>query len=94
VEVLVTERGLLKFIHLFSPDIAHFESNFPQLTKAIEKDGMIWVSWYKKTSKFPTDMSEDVIRDTALSMGLVDVKVCAVDKKWSALKIVRRKENR
>lgn len=94
VEFLNNAKTLANFVHLFSLDIAHFEAHFPKLTETIEKNGMIWVSWYKKASKIPTDMSEDVIRNTALSMGLVDVKVCAVDEQWSALKIVWRKENR
>ena len=49
---------------------------------------MIWVSWPKKASKVPTDVTEDIIRNLALSIGLVDVKVCAVDKVWSGLKLV------
>ncbi|MFK7774722.1 MAG: DUF3052 domain-containing protein [Saprospiraceae bacterium] len=82
------------FIHLFAKDIKTFEKSFYKIKDEIKKDGMIWVSWYKKASKIPTDMSEDVIRNTALANGLVDVKVCAVDEKWSGLKIVWRKENR
>ena len=54
----------------------------------------IWVSWYKKASKISTDLNEDIIRKMALTNGLVDIKVCAVDEKWSGLKIVWRKENR
>jgi hypothetical protein len=55
---------------------------------------MIWVSWPKKASKMPTDITEEVIRDVALPMGLVDVKVCAVDETWSGLKLVIRRQNR
>lgn len=55
---------------------------------------MIWVSWPKKSSKMPTTVTEDVIRDICLPMGLVDVKVCAVDTVWSGLKLVIRKEQR
>jgi len=57
-------------------------------------DGMIWVSWPKKSSKVPTDITEDTIREVALPLGLVDIKVCAVDDVWSGLKLVIRKENR
>jgi bifunctional DNA-binding transcriptional regulator/antitoxin component of YhaV-PrlF toxin-antitoxin module len=64
-----------------------------QITK-IKQNGMIWVSWPKKSSKVKTDITEDVIREIALPMGLVDVKVCAVDETWSGLKLVIRKENR
>ena len=60
----------------------------------IRQDGAIWVSWYKKAAKLPTEITEDMIREAALSLGLVDVKVCAVDEKWSGLKLVIRKENR
>lgn len=82
------------FIHLFAKDLATFKKSFDKIKDEIKKDGMIWVSWYKKASKIPTDMNENVIRNTALSIGLVDVKVCAVDTQWSGLKIVWRKENR
>ncbi len=54
----------------------------------IEQNGMIWISWPKKASKMPTDITEDVIRNLALANGLVDVKVCAVDEIWSGLKLV------
>ena len=60
----------------------------------IEQDGAIWVSWPKKASGVRTDITEDVIREVALPMGLVDVKVCAVDETWSGLKLVIRKANR
>jgi hypothetical protein len=62
--------------------------------KQIRPDGMIWVSWYKKSSGIATDITEDTIRDTALPLGLVDIKVCAVDDTWSGLKLVIRKANR
>ena len=55
---------------------------------------MIWVSWPKKSAKVDTDITEDVVRDLALSSGLVDVKVCAIDETWSGLKLVIRRENR
>jgi hypothetical protein len=58
------------------------------------EDGMIWVSWPKKASKVATDVTEDVVRREALSMKLVDVKVCAVDEVWSGLKLVIRKNLR
>lgn len=82
------------FVHLFAKDSSEFESIFFILKDQIERNGMIWVSWYKKASKIPTDLNENIIRDFALSLGLVDIKVCAVDEKWSGLKIVIRKENR
>lgn len=66
----------------------------PTLKKAIAPNGMIWVSWPKKASKVPTDITEDTIRALALPIVLVDVKVCAVDEVWSGLKLVIRKEKR
>jgi hypothetical protein len=83
-------------------DVAHiFETNRVRLAKALgaalpklKPDGMIWVSWPKKSSKVPTDITEDTIREIALPLGLVDVKVCAVDEVWSGLKLVIRKELR
>ena len=60
----------------------------------IVENGVIWVSWPKKAAKVPTDVTEDVVRVLALPLGLVDVKVCAVDETWSGLKLVIRVENR
>ena len=60
----------------------------------LKPDGMIWVSWPKKSSKVPTDITEDTVREIALPLGLVDIKVCAVDEVGSGLKLVIRKENR
>lgn len=65
----------------------------PALAK-MRRDAAIWVSWPKKASKVPSDITEDTIREVALPLGLVDVKVCAVDDVWSGLKLVIRKENR
>ena len=81
-------------IHLFSTSSTQVERGLLKYKDQIKPNGMIWVSWYKKSAKIPTDVNEDLIRGTALALGLVDVKVCAVDEKWSALKIVWRKENR
>jgi hypothetical protein len=55
-------------------------------------DATVWVSWPKKSTKVPTDITEDVIRDVALPMGFVDIKVCAVDAVWSGLKLVIRRD--
>lgn len=64
------------------------------LRKALRPDAAVWVSWPKKAAKVPTDVTEDVIRQVALPMGWVDVKVCAVTEVWSGLKLVVRKELR
>jgi hypothetical protein len=83
-----------KFIHQFARLRAELEAALPRTDKALADDGMLWVSWPKKAARLPTDLTEDVIRAVALPLGLVDVKVCAVDEVWSGLKLVRRKERR
>jgi hypothetical protein len=75
-------------IHFFTKQQDEFLTMLPQLMKQIKPDGMIWVSWPKKASKVVTDITEDVIRNFALKIGLVDIKVCAVDETWSGLKLV------
>ena len=82
------------FVHLFTTARAVLEALAQPLMNLIARDGMIWVSWPKKAAKVATDITEDVIRAVALPIGLVDVKVCAVDQTWSGLKLVIRKELR
>ncbi len=64
------------------------------LRDKISDNGAIWVSWPKKSSGISTDVTEDVIREIALPLGFVDIKVCAVDETWSGLKLMIRRENR
>ena len=82
------EKPLKDLIHFFTKSEMELKNQLPLLKNEIVQNGMIWVSWPKKASKVPTDVTEDVIRDFALQIGLVDVKVCAVDKVWSGLKLV------
>ncbi len=82
------------FIHLFTTFRAELEDVLTTRLKTMDRDGMIWVSWPKKAAKVPTEITEDTIREIALPMGLVDIKVCAVDAVWSGLKLVIRKELR
>ncbi len=82
------------FVQAFYVWRADYEADFPRLKAAIRKSGMIWISWYKKAAKMPTDISEDVVRDVALAGGLVDVKVAAIDAQWSGLKLVYRRVDR
>ena len=84
----------LDVIHAFFTEASVLGKALPTLMKAITPSGMIWISWPKRASKRPTDITEDVIRSVALPLGLVDVKVCAVDEVWSGLKLVIRKELR
>jgi hypothetical protein len=88
VKVVSDPRSPLDFIHLFAKDRKEYEKQLPKLKKVLAPDGMIWVSWPKAASKVLTDVTEKVVRDTALKNGLVDVKVYAVDETWSGLKLV------
>jgi hypothetical protein len=81
-------------VHVFATDKSHLLTILQAVMKKMRKDAAIWVSWPKKASRVSTDITEDAIRAIALPMGLVDIKVCAVDDVWSALKLVIRKERR
>lgn len=81
-------RGHANLVHVFVTKAAVLERRVRDLRAAIAPAGALWVSWPKKASKVPTDITEDVIRRIALANGLVDVKVCAIDAVWSGLKLV------
>ncbi len=87
-------KGKADLVHFFVERRSALEASLPSLMADIPKNGAIWVSWPKKSSGVATDVTEDVIRAAALAVGLVDVKVCAVDEVWSGLKVVYRLENR
>ena len=95
-EVAILSRAgkELDLIHFFTLSRHELGLALRPMMKAMKRDGAIWVSWPKKAAKMPTDVTEDVIRELALPLGLVDIKVCAVDETWSGLKLVIRKENR
>jgi hypothetical protein len=78
----------LDMAHLFATEAAGLAGKLKRLRAAIAPDGMIWVSWPKKASGVATDLSDVVVRDIALPLGLVDIKVCAIDEVWSGLKFV------
>jgi hypothetical protein len=80
--------GTIDFIHFFTKSASEYKSRLRELKQQIKPNGMIWISWPKKASKVPTDITEDIIRNYALETGLVDIKVCAVDETWSGLKLV------
>ena len=88
VNILTDKKIKKNFIHLFVKKLGDLEKYIFEIKNEIEQDGIIWISWYKKSSKIPTDVTEDKIREIALTNGLVDVKVCAVDDVWSGLKLV------
>jgi len=77
-------------IHAFSSSRAEVAAGLPKLIRALNPRGAIWLSWPKRTAKVPTDLTEDVVRAEALKLGLVDIKVAAIDTTWSGLKLVRR----
>src|SRR6058998_2842565 len=79
------------FVHLFTKRRSEFESRLSILRDKIADNGTIWVSWPKKSANVPTDITEDVVREIALPLGLVDIKVCAVDETWSGLKLMIRR---
>jgi len=83
-----------RFVHLFAAERRELEKCLPQLRKRLCDDGTLWISWPKKSANVPTDVTEDVIRAVALPLGLVDVKVCAVNEIWSGLKLMIRREQR
>ena len=83
-----------KFFHLFVREAATLGKLLKALRRSLAPDGMVWVSWPKKSSGVATDITEDSIRQLALPLGFVDVKVCAVDATWSGLKLVVRKSER
>ncbi len=78
----------MDIIHFFTKDEKELKHLLPKLKNEIVQNGIIWVSWPKKSTKVVSNVSENMIRDTALSIGLVDIKVCAVDETWSGLKLV------
>lgn len=82
------------FIHLFARDRAALRGRLPRAREALAKDGVLWLSWPKKASGVETDLDGAVIRAAGLEVGLVDVKVCAVDQTWSGLKFVYRLKDR
>jgi len=94
VTVSLTLRTDIDLWHLFTRSSLELRAQLPKLLGQIRQNGAIWVSWPKKSSGEPTDVSGDEIRAAALPLGLVDVKVCAVDDVWSGLKLVIRKKNR
>ena len=84
----------LPLIHFFCTKQKELEASFPAMRAALLQNGMVWISWPKKSAKVPTDLDENIIRNLGLASGLVDVKVAAVDAVWSGLKFVIRVKDR
>jgi len=94
VTIAARLKAPLDMVHVFATQTAGLAARLRGCRAAIDPDGMIWVSWPKKSSGVATDLSDVVVRDTALPLGLVDVKVCAIDATWSGLKFVIPKVQR
>src|ERR1700678_99132 len=94
VTCLARPKPGMGFAHVFATRASVLRAKLRSHRGRIAPDGVLWVSWPKKSSGVATDITEDVIRSVALPMGLVDIKVCAVDGTWSGLKLMIRKELR
>jgi hypothetical protein len=88
VTIAKVAKAPLDVVHLFASEAKGLAAKLRLYRKAIAPDGMIWASWPKKASGVATDVSEALVRETALANGLVDIKICAVNEVWSALKLV------
>ena len=94
VEITDSPRPETDVIHFFTNSRDELFRGLAEFKHLIKPNGAIWVSWHKKAARLPTEITEDIVREAALPLGLVDVKVCAVDENWSGLKLVIRRENR
>jgi hypothetical protein len=94
IEIVAKVGKTTDIVHFFTTSKADLARKLVAWLEMLGPDAAIWVSWPKKAAKVPTDITEDTIRAVALPMGLVDIKVCAVDETWSGLKLVLRKELR
>ena len=84
----------LDMVHLFATQSKGLAAKLRRYRETIAPDGMIWVSWPKRSSGVTTDLTDIVVRDTALALGLVDIKVCAINEVWSSLKFVIPRDQR
>jgi hypothetical protein len=93
-EILTVPTAGLEMAHIFVTERKELAGKLGRLRRVLAPDGTIWVSWPKKASGVKSEVTEDVVRAEALPLGLVDVKVCAVDEVWSGLKLVMRRSER
>jgi hypothetical protein len=90
----ISQSKALDFIQVFVTRQTVLTTAFAQYPPKMKSNGMLWISWPKKSSGVQTDLNENIVRDIGLAVGLVDVKVCAVDEVWSGLKFVYRLKDR
>ena len=94
VRLVAKVKSPIEAAHVFTTESVFLNATLSKLRHELKQDGFVWVSWPKKLSKMPTDITEDIIREIALPLGFVDIKVCAVSEVWSGLKLVIRKSER
>jgi len=94
VKLVAKIKPPIEAAHVFATESAFLDALLSKLRKDLKQDGFVWVSWPRKSSKVQTDITEDTIREIALPLGFVDIKVCAVSEVWSGLKLVIRKSER
>lgn len=93
-EFQLTSHAPFELVHIFTNNLQDLSNQIHRFRDEIVQDGSIWISWYKRSSKLPSEVTEDEVRRIALPTGLVDIKVCAVNQDWSGLKLVIRKSLR
>jgi len=94
INIVQPEEMEIDFIHLFFTSFLDLETHIGKFIASLKKDGVLWISWPKGQSKIKTDLKRDLIREHILQLGLVDIKVAAIDEDWSGLKFMYRKKNR
>ena len=94
VRFVAPARGPLDLVVLFVKSSDEMEKAFVRLAARLAPAGMLWVAWPKKASGVETDLSETIVRETGLALGLVDTKICAIDETWSGLRFVIRLKDR
>ncbi len=94
IKLIDSNTELVHFIHYFAKEEETLHRDLPPLIKQLQQDGMIWISWPKKSAKIQTDLTGNIVRQIGLRQGLVDIKVCAINETWSALKFVIPVKNR
>jgi hypothetical protein len=94
VRLVKSAKPPIRAAHIFVTQFFELNARLSKLRNEIEQDGFVWVSWYKKSAKKKSNITEHLIREIALPLGFVDVKVCAVSDEWSGLKLVIRKSER
>jgi hypothetical protein len=94
VKLVTKAKSPIEAAHVFTTESMFLDAILSKLRNELKQDGFVWVSWPKKSAKVPTDITEDTIREIALPLGFVDIKVCAVSEVWSGLKLVIRRSER